>query len=163
MVSGTGNDLYVVNNPADITLEESSTYGTLDVVWTTTTKHILGDWIEELVFLSPADATGHGNILDTIIIGNDLFYGYGGNDRIAGDAGNDVLFGSIGNDTLEGDDSKDYQFGQAGNDEMFGGNGDDTYGVNSAGDTATEDSATGGYDTVNSKISFTLGENLEEL
>ena len=64
MVGGTGNDVYYVNNTADLTKEEYSTYGTVDVVWTTTTKHILGDWIEGLFFLGTANATGYGNVLN---------------------------------------------------------------------------------------------------
>lgn len=166
MVGGAGNDIYYVNNPADVTKEEFSTYGTFDSVFTTTTKHILGDWIENLWFSGTANATGYGNILNNKIIGNagnDLFYGYGGNDWILGGNGNDTLYGSIGNDTLDGGNGNDYLYGQAGDDAMYGGNGNDTFGVNSLLDTVTEDSATGGYDTVNSTVTFTLGANLEKL
>lgn len=165
MIGGAGDDIYIVNNPADVTKEESSAYG-IDVVLTFTTNHILGEWIEGLLFLDTTNATGYGNNLDNVIfgnIGNDLFYGYGGDDWIAGDAGNDILYGSIGNDLLEGGNGNDYLYGQAGDDYMSGGNGNDTYGINSAGDTVTEDSAVGGYDTINATVSSTLGANLERL
>jgi Ca2+-binding RTX toxin-like protein len=63
---------------------------------------------------------------------------------LTGNTGNNVLDGGLGNDTL---------IGKAGN---------DTYIVDSASDTITE-LAGEGTDTVKSSISWTLGDNLENL
>ena len=47
---------------------------------------------------------------------------------------------------------------------MTGGNGDDTYVVDSPGDKVTEGStALAGHDTVEGKITYTLGANVEDL
>ena len=53
--------------------------------------------------------------------------------------------------------------GGAGADTMYGGDGDDHYHVSHAGDRAIEVSAAGGYDTVYSSVSYTLGAHLEAL
>ena len=46
---------------------------------------------------------------------------------------------------------------------MVGGTGNDTYVVDSSGDVVTESSTTGGTDTVQSSVSYTLGANVENL
>ena len=46
---------------------------------------------------------------------------------------------------------------------MTGGAGNDTYVVDNTGDVVTESSSTGGTDTVNSSVTFTLGSNVENL
>ena len=53
--------------------------------------------------------------------------------------------------------------GGAAADSMNGGLGDDTYVVDHNGDQAIETSASGGADTVESSVSFTLGSNFEAL
>ena len=65
-----------------------------------------------------------------------------------------LITGNTGNNILNGG---------AGADTMKGGSGDDTYVLDNAGDTVTENSATGGNDLVQSSVSFTLGTNLERL
>lgn len=103
--------------------------------------------------------------------GDDLFQGLAGDDRLSvvqtflnqpngivnlGDAGNDTLDGGIGNDT------------------MTGGIGNDTYIVDSVGDSVIEffnsvidgetgQTINGGNDTVQSSVSFTLGNFIENL
>lgn len=52
--------------------------------------------------------------------------------------------------------------GGAGNDAMIGGTGNDTYVVDSVRDTVTEKVGEG-YDTVESKVTWTLGANVEKL
>ncbi|MDQ4087355.1 MAG: hypothetical protein M3177_05000, partial [Pseudomonadota bacterium] len=53
--------------------------------------------------------------------------------------------------------------GAAGADTMTGWGGDDIYFVDAVGDRVIESRATGGTDTVNSRVSFTLGDNVENL
>jgi Ca2+-binding RTX toxin-like protein len=69
---------------------------------------------------------------------------------ISGTAGNDSLTGTAGNDTLDGG---------AGIDTMNGGLGDDTY-IVTAGDVLSD---TGGVDTVQADISWTLADGFENL
>jgi len=72
----------------------------------------------------------------------------------AGNALANAINGNAGNNLLNG---------LAGADTMRGGLGDDTYIVDDAGDTVGESSATGGSDSVQSAVSFTLGNNVENL
>jgi Ca2+-binding RTX toxin-like protein len=82
-----------------------------------------------------------------------ILHGAGGDDRLLGGSEADVLDGSAGNDVLDG---------QFGDDMMSGGTGDDIYYVDSAGDVVVE-VAGEGNDTIRSAISYTLGENQENL
>ncbi|MEM7509086.1 MAG: S8 family serine peptidase [Pseudomonadota bacterium] len=79
--------------------------------------------------------------------------GLDGNDRLEGRGGGDILIGAAGNDRL---------MGGLGADQMIGGLGNDLYFVNEVGDVLVE-LAGQGQDTVNSQISFTLGDNFERL
>lgn len=82
-----------------------------------------------------------------------LFNGYGGDDSLSGGLGNDTLAAHSGDDTLDGG---------RGNDSLAGGTGDDLYIVGAAGDKVAEDPGAGS-DTVQSSVSWTLGDNLEAL
>jgi Ca2+-binding RTX toxin-like protein len=109
------------------------------------------------------------NGLNTAV--SDAIYGLAGDDTLYGNAGNDRLFGGAGNDALNGGDGNDYLDGGAGTDTLTGGLGDDTYiiGNNNGGnavatDTITETAVAGsGTDTVISSVTYTLGNNLENL
>ena len=74
-------------------------------------------------------------------------------DKLKGTSGPDKLFGLGGNDILDG---------RKGADKMYGGAGDDTYLVDHVGDKVIE-KAGQGTDTVKSKVTFTLGANVENL
>ena len=72
---------------------------------------------------------------------------------LTGNTGKNVLNGGNGADTLDGG---------GGADRMIGGAGNDTYIVDNAGDVVTE-ATNSGTDLVNSSISFTLGDFVENL
>lgn len=78
-----------------------------------------------------------------------------------GTAGNDSLYGSSGNDIINGYAGNDVLYGAAGSDRLLGGLGDDTYIVDAL-DTLVE-LANQGTDVVQAQISYTLGDNLENL
>ena len=65
-------------------------------------------------------------------------------------------------DTLEGNGGDDELDGGDGADSMSGGTGNDIYIVDDAGDVVTE-YANGGTDTVDASISYTLGNQVENL
>lgn len=79
--------------------------------------------------------------------------GASGNDTLTGQAGNDTLYGQAGNDTLNGG---------TGNDIMYGGKGDDVYIVDSTSDSVNE-TANEGIDTIQSSVTYTLGNNVENV
>ena len=57
--------------------------------------------------------------------GNDVLYGYGGNDVLNGDNNDDILYGGDDNDTLNGGSGIDVLYGQNGDDTLDGGVGND--------------------------------------
>lgn len=188
MEGGAGNDSYVVDNIADVVVEAANA-GTDTIL--SSANFTLSNNVENLLLNDTTGLpaiNGTGNILSNNIQGsngnnvllglegNDTMDGIGGNDTVDGGIGNDTLkggfggndslIGGIGNDLLQGDDGgtgNDTLDGGAGNDTMEGGQGNDLYIVDSTGDVVTETLSFGGTDTVRSSISFTLGNNLENL
>ena len=79
-------------------------------------------------------------------------------DTLTGKEGNDTLNGLAGNDTLIGGAGNDKLDGGTGADKMTGGVGDDTYIVDNVSEYVNE-----GTDTVQSSVTYTLGNNLENL
>lgn len=130
---GAGNDIYFVD--ADDTINEDPDSGTDSISSAVTLT--LGTHLENLYLWGAEAINGIGNELDNIIRGN---------------VSRNVLFGGAGNDTLIG-------LGES--DTLNGGTGDDTYVVR-AGDVINED-VDAGIDTVESSITWTLGDNLEKL
>ena len=119
-------------------------------------SYSLGDFVENLTLTGSANLQGSGNALDNLLRGNH------GNNTLAGAAGNDVLNGDNGNDTLNGGSGNDTLSGGAGADAMSGGVGDDVYIVDNSADVVTE-AANSGIDTVQSRLTYSLGSNLENL
>ncbi|SHI13729.1 calcium-binding protein [Desulfofustis glycolicus] len=78
---------------------------------------------------------------------------YAGNNSLQGADGNDQLFGGAGNDNLSGG---------AGSDLLYGGLGDDTYSISDLEDTIVEYEGEG-FDTIDSQVSYTLGDHVERL
>ena len=94
--------------------------------------------------------------------GADTIYGLAGNDILYGGSGSDTLYGGADNDSLFGGEGHDRLEGGAGNDYMAGGTGNDTYVVDSIRDVVFE-LPNEGIDTVLSSVSYTLGDNVENL
>src|SRR3569623_803574 len=132
---GLGNDTYVVDNTADVVTEYLND-GT-DTVQSSVT-YTLGNNVENLTLTGTAAINGTGNTLDNILTGNSFAT---------------VLTGGAGNDTLNGG---------AGADTLIGGVGDDTYVVDNTADVVTEN-LNEGTDTVQSSVTYTLGNNVENL
>ncbi|MBU3698296.1 calcium-binding protein, partial [Dechloromonas sp.] len=135
LVGGTGNDTYVVDNIGDVVVENAGE-GT-DTVQSSIT-YTLGDNQENLTLIGTDAINGAGNLLDNILIGN---------------ASGNTLTGGVGNDTLDGG---------AGADTLLGGIGNDTYIVENVSDMVVENAGEG-TDTVQSSITYTLVDNLENL
>jgi Ca2+-binding RTX toxin-like protein len=149
MVGGLGNDVFFVNSKADIVVDnldkEGKDAGGIDIV-NSSVDYTLSKFIDNLTLTGTA-IVGTGNDLNNAIVGN------GEKNELFGLAGNDTLTGNAGADTLDGG---------TGNDSMIGGADDDVYIVDSAGDKVTE-AAAAGKDRVESKVSYVLGANLEDL
>ncbi|WP_448660078.1 calcium-binding protein [Sphingomonas sp. CJ99] len=100
MDGGTGNDVYRVDTPADLTFEAAG--GGIDTVQADITGagYYLYDHVENLV-LEGATPFGVGNALANRITGSgsaNWLLGGAGDDVLDGGGGNDVLFGEAGAD-----------------------------------------------------------------
>ncbi len=84
------------------------------------------------------------------------------NMTLAGAGGDDTLTGSTGNDCLDGGDGNDLLDGTGGNNTLLGGAGDDTYIVNATTEVLVEE-FNAGLDKVRSSVTWTLGDNFEQL
>jgi len=135
LIGGAGNDIYVVDVATDV-VAEAVGEGT-DTVQSAVTW-TLGDNLENLSLNGSAAINGTGNAL---------------NNSLTGNTANNTLTGGAGNDTLNGG---------AGADTLIGGAGNDVYVVDLATDVVTE-AAGEGTDTVQSAVTWTLGDTLENL
>jgi len=171
MSGGYGNDTYVVDNVGDV-VSEAYGQGT-DHVYSGI-DYTLTDNVENLTLTGTDDLNGTGNSLNNVIYGNtgnNVIDGQGGNDTLYGNSGDDTLIGGDGNDWLYGQGGADHLYGNAGNDTldggtdgdtMIGGSGNDTYVVDNVGDIVTEN-VNEGTDLVQSSITYTLTDNVENL
>ena len=135
MIGGADNDIYTVDDAADSVVELAGE-GTDRI--NSSINYTLTDNVENLTLTGAATVDGTGNALANALTGN---------------SGNNTLYGLDGNDSLNGG---------IGADTMIGGLGDDTYTVDDSGDTVME-LVNEGADRVNSSISLTLGDNIENL
>lgn len=83
-------------------------------------------------------------------------------ENVIGGTGDDTIIGNSKNNYLVGDDGNDTLDGGKGVDTMVGGAGNDSYVVDKAGDIITEE-ANEGTDSVSSKVSYVLDDNIENL
>lgn len=135
MAGGAGDDIYVVDATGDVVTENAGEG--MDTLQSSVTW-TLGNNLENLLLTGSSAINGTGNALDNILTGN---------------SGNNTLIGGAGNDILDGG---------TGTDKLLGGLGNDTYIVDSTTDTLTENAGEGS-DTVKSSVTYTLGNNLENL
>jgi Ca2+-binding RTX toxin-like protein len=135
MTGGAGNDSYTVDDVGDVVVEAAA--GGTDMV-KASISCTLGADMEGLMLLGATDLTGTGNALANGLTGN---------------AGANLLIGLEGNDKLDGG---------LGADTMDGGAGNDSYLVDNAGDVVTE-LAAGGLDRITTSLSWTLGDEVEQL
>jgi Ca2+-binding RTX toxin-like protein len=135
MSGALGNDIYTVDDPMDVVIE-SKNQG-IDLV-ESTISYSLNDNVENLILVGSLAINGNGNQL------------------------NNQLTGNIGNNVLNAGDGLDILNGGGGADTLIGGSGDDTYIVDSLTDTIIETSG-GGKDTVESNVTYTLGNFTENL
>ncbi|WP_019882718.1 calcium-binding protein [Methylophilus sp. 42] len=158
LIGGLGDDTYVIDiktSAGSILIEDTVTElnGTTEgidtvklrgtaTLATAATLTLDNDWAN--IEILDASATGSTK-LD--LTGNNL-----GNTLI-GNAAANILTGGTGDDILNGG---------AGADTMIGGDGDDTYIVDNIADIVTEDSNEG-TDLVKASVSYTLGDNVENL
>jgi Ca2+-binding RTX toxin-like protein len=132
---GTGNDTYVVDNADDVIEETSALATEIDTV-EASLSWTLGDNLEKLVLTGSSNLNGTGNGLNNTLTGNS------GNNRLDGGTGADIMLGGAGNDTYVVDNV-----------------GDKVYETTT---TASTIDATG-IDTVEARISYTLGNFVENL
>ncbi|MBX3479058.1 MAG: hypothetical protein KF842_01520 [Caulobacter sp.] len=118
MYGGAGNDVYLVDDAADVVVELVGEG--LDSVRATSASYVLSDNIEILQYVGSGDFSGTGNAQANTLIGG------AGADGLYGMAGTDVLRGGLGGDSLYGGDDKDVLYGEDGDDLLDGGEGNDT-------------------------------------
>ncbi len=131
---GVGDDTYLVDSLTDVIMDASGN----DTIRSSVSGYALTTADVENLVLTGAAVSGSGNAWVNQLTGNAL---------------DNLLDGGGGNDTLDGG---------AGLDTLIGGAGDDVYRVDSTTDTLVEN-ADGGFDTILSSVSWTLGEHFENL
>jgi len=109
MAGGADNDIYVVDNAADVVVEYRGKGS--DVV-KACVSYALSANVEALELTGTVAINGTGN---------------GGGNKLTGNAGDNDLTGLGGHDTLVGGDGDDHLAGGSGNDELTGGTGADVF------------------------------------
>jgi len=162
LIGGLGNDSHFVDNAGDVVIEYLNE-GT-DLVSSRVT-YTLPNHVENLTLTSALAIDGTGNDLNNVIIGNaaiNQLSGGDGNDTLNGGSSNDTLNGGDGADVLIGGSGNDILMGKLGADSLIGGSGDDHYFVDNVSDVITEN-LNEGMDDVNSRVTYTLPGNVENL
>ena len=136
LIGGSGPDTFVVNNSADL-VEPLSYEGWQDTIQSSVSYVLTAP-------VSTLQLTGSGDLSAT----DD--YGYA---SITGNAGEDTLTGGSGNDTL---------IAGTGVDTLIAGSGNTLFVVDNAAD-AVQVTGQAGSDTVESSVSYTLGQGVDIL
>lgn len=106
-----------------------------------------------------------GTEADDIILGSyfeDVINAKAGNDTVTTFESDDTIDGGTGDDTIDAGAGHDLITGGPGADTLTGGLGDDLYRVDDPSDTVIEN-ADEGTDTVESSVTYTLGDKVENL
>ena len=136
LVGLDGNDSYIVDNAGDLVIEAAG--GGVDSV-NSGVSYALGAEVENLTLTGSAAINGAGNELDN---------------RVTGNGAANELNGGAGNDTLDGGNGVDI---------MIGGTGNDTYVVGNPDDMTIELGGEGTDLVVSNTVTYTLGDNVENL
>ncbi|MDD1428933.1 cadherin domain-containing protein, partial [Dolichospermum sp. ST_sed9] len=130
----------------------------------TDTLIISGGTVNDLISIDTSNTTNQLDIPGTTVFGFERFdlSGFTGTISFNGTTGNDSVKGGTGNDDLGGGDGNDTLNGGAGADLLGGSTGNDTYVVDNVGDVIIE-FLNQGIDTVESSITWTLKNHLEDL
>ncbi|MCC5632179.1 calcium-binding protein [Nostoc sphaeroides CHAB 2801] len=175
VINGTGNSLdnYIIGNTVSNTLNGAAGNDTLDggdgndTLMGSSGNDILigGLGSDRLDGGDGIDTTSYANASASITVNLALATAQTG-----GEATGDILqnienlLGSNFDDTLIGNSSNNILNGGFGSDSLTGGTGNDNYIVDSAGDIVTETSTIATeIDTVQTFVSYILGDNLESL
>jgi Ca2+-binding RTX toxin-like protein len=113
MAGGNGNDIYYVDNTADV-VSELAGEGTADWIYSTVTETLSDPDVENLYLLGAGAINGTGNASANYLYGN------GANNTLSGLAGNDYLWASSGNDIVAGGTGADTLIGGSGADTLRG-------------------------------------------
>lgn len=166
---GAGDDIYIVDHTADVVTETSAADGN-DLVLSTV-SFTTSAYVERLTLLGTANLNATGNTLDNTLVGND------GANALDGRQGADTMVGGLGNDTYQVDNPNDMviendpapaalRLVEAPVQALV------TEATSTAADTLDTTVVVGpvqgfvgggGYDSVVSSVSFTLGAHLEQL
>jgi len=107
MRGGLGNDTYIVDNLADLTIETGLDLLEIDTLLTSVNR-TLGANLENLTLTGTRAINGAGNSLDNILTGNDAankLRGAGGNDTLTGGHGQDMFYFDTPLDAATNDDT----------------------------------------------------------
>ncbi|KJV05626.1 VCBS domain-containing protein [Methylocucumis oryzae] len=136
LMGGLGDDVYQIERDDDVIIEAQA--AGMDTVESSVT-YTLVEFVENLTLTGGQDLNGGGNTLDNVLTGNQAA------NQLQGFAGNDTLTGLQGHDSL------------------YGGTGDDVYVVIYAADSTVIELANEGNDTVQSALTFSLPDDVENL
>src|ERR1700736_1613235 len=106
MIGGTGNDLYYVDNAADV-VTEAVGQGSDTVMASVNYTLAAGTEVEALRANAATGLKLTGNAYSHILVGNDILSGGAGNDALNGGAGADTMAGGAGSDTYFVDNAAD--------------------------------------------------------